>query len=247
MVEHSPDKTGAESSILSTRTAYLVRDKHINFELMKLSFSYNVEKDVENFFKAAKSVNNPKSTGLQNLYVERFGENLEAIRVREFIKSYIKENNINVQARAETIRANWLSIENEFVKRIEEIFGIQYPKENIQVFLTTNSRCTYNIKQNYFFVNIQSENTNVIIMHELFHFYTWHVFYKDLEQKGLSKQQYNDIKESLTELLNVEFSDLMRGAEDRGYSQHQEMRKKIREVWSKNKDIKNLVRLVENY
>jgi hypothetical protein len=78
-------------------------------------------------------------------------------------------------------------------------------------------------------------------MHELLHFYTWQVFFEELKRKGLSGLRYNDIKESLTELLNLEFSDLMGGGVDKGYGQHQEMRKKIRDLWPKNKDIKALV------
>jgi len=208
---------------------------------MNLSFSYHTAKDVENFLKASKSINNPKPTKLQNLYREKFGEKLEAAKVREFIEGYVKENNIDIGKRVEAIKTDWLLIEQNFVKRAEGIFGIHYPKETIEVFLTTNSRCAYNIDGNYFFVNIQSENANAIIMHELFHFYTWHAFHKELEQKGLSKQQYNDIKESLTEILNIEFTDLMKGAEDKGYSQHQDLRKKIREIWQKSKNIRALV------
>lgn len=208
---------------------------------MHLSFSYNLDKDVENFLKAAKSVNNPKPTKLQNLYIEKLGTSFEASKVKKFIESYTKKNDIDVVARVKAIKNSWLSIEDEFIRKVEKIFGIQYPKKVIEVFLTTNSRCTYNVQAGYFFVNLQSEHTNAIIMHELFHFYTWQVFHKDLESKGVSEEQYNDIKESLTELLNLEFADLMSGAEDKGYARHRNMRAKIKEVWAKNKDIGNLV------
>jgi len=154
---------------------------------------------------------------------------------------YIEENNINTETKVGTIKNTWILIENNFIKRVEEIFGIKYPKENIRVFLTTNSRCTYNTEEDYFFVNMQSKNTNPIIMHELLHFYTYQTFYKELEQRGISKLQYNDIKESLTELLNIEFSNLMEGIEDKGYSQHTKMRNKVKETWLKTKNIRVLV------
>ena len=48
---------------------------------------------------------------------------------------------------------------------------------------------------------------------------------------------YNDVKESLTEILNLEFSDLMGGKLDSGYPQHKEMRQKIRSLWSDKKSI----------
>lgn len=124
---------------------------------MRLSFSYNLDKDVENFLKGARSVNNPKPTKLQSLYMERFETTFEAGAVKNFIESYIKENNIDVAARTKAIKNSWLSVEDEFVKKVEKIFGMQYPKETIEVFLTTNSRCTYNVQQGYFFVNLQSK------------------------------------------------------------------------------------------
>jgi hypothetical protein len=64
-------------------------------------------------------------------------------------------------------------------------------------------------------------------MHELLHFYTWHTFGKKLLDQGLLKLVYNNIKESLTEILNLEFSDLMGGKLDSGYPQHQAMRQKF--------------------
>ena len=77
-------------------------------------------------------------------------------------------------------------------------------------------------------------------MHELWHFYTWYGLGADQEEK-LGKQKYNDLKESLTVLLNVECEDLLpSGVIDTGYSQHQETREKILVYWKKNRNIKNL-------
>ena len=65
------------------------------------------------------------------------------------------------------------------------------------------------------------------IMHELLHFYTLKAFAKRSEELGLTLMQYNDVKESLTVLLNTEFKDLMGDAVDNGYPQHQNMRVQI--------------------
>ena len=77
-------------------------------------------------------------------------------------------------------------------------------------------------------------------MHELWHFYTWYSLGIDQEEK-LGKQKYNNIKEALTVLLNVECKDLMlEGAYDSGYPQHKELRDKIIELWEKEKNISKL-------
>jgi hypothetical protein len=60
-------------------------------------------------------------------------------------------------------------------------------------------------------------------MHELLHFYT----HRKYDSLGLEGKKFNDIKESLTVLLNTEFADLMSGANDSGYPQHKEMRESI--------------------
>ncbi|MDQ5957331.1 MAG: hypothetical protein QG614_306 [Patescibacteria group bacterium] len=77
-------------------------------------------------------------------------------------------------------------------------------------------------------------------MHELWHFYTWCGigFY---QEEKIGKQKYNDLKEALTVLLNVECKDLLsEGVIDIGYHQHKEIRHKILEYWEKDKNIVKL-------
>ena len=206
---------------------------------MHLAFTYTVEKDVENFIKGTKSVNNPKPTRLQRLYIEKHGEEITEAKVKAFIENYLQENNIDTKTEETRLTGNWTAIENTFIERVEKIFGLHYPAATITAYLTTNSRCTYNIAENYFFVDFgiqplkassgrmtqprvaeqwsyDYKNPNATVMHELLHFYTFHAFHSKLEQQGILKQAYNDIKESLTELLNVEFADLMKGARRAG-------------------------------
>ncbi len=60
------------------------------------------------------------------------------------------------------------------------------------------------------------------------------------EQK-LGAEKYNELKEALTVLLNVECRDLLpSGIIDRGYPQHQELRQRILELWSKDRNMDNL-------
>ena len=78
-------------------------------------------------------------------------------------------------------------------------------------------------------------------MHELLHFYTWYAFHDELMGHGVDEKRYNDIKESLTELLNLEFPDLMAGILDKGYPQHAKTRQKVRELWIATKDLHRTV------
>ena len=74
-------------------------------------------------------------------------------------------------------------------------------------------------------------------MHELWHFYTWEKF-GEREMIRLGMNKYNDVKEALTILLNLECSDLM-NANDLGYPQHQNLRKIIADTWLKTKNIED--------
>ncbi|MBI2024768.1 MAG: hypothetical protein HYT03_01585 [Candidatus Harrisonbacteria bacterium] len=208
---------------------------------MQLVFYYDLTKDVENFTKSTKSVNRKNYTEFQNLYTKINGENFDVEKIKHFIEEHIKTNKIDVEKEINSIRNKWLKIENVFIERAEKTFGIKYPAGTITVYLTNNERCTYNTQENYFFVKIGSQFSNNIIMHEIFHFYTYYAFGKKLLEDGIAKDLYNDIKESLTELLNIEFSDLMGGEIDKGYPQHQEMRGKIKKLWLKDRSIKNLI------
>src|SRR3989344_4142866 len=208
---------------------------------MKLHFAYNIEKDIENFIKGTNATNSKKPTKFQISFSEKYGENFEAEKVKAFIEEQDKVNGFDANKEIVAVEARWKTAEPIFIERVEKLFGISYPAPIITVYLTHNERCTYNIEQNYFFVRIGSEFSNNTIMHELLHFYTWHAFGKKLLDEGLSKLAYNDVKESLTELLNLEFFDLLKGKPDSGYPQHQEMRTKVKKIWLEKKDVKPVI------
>lgn len=202
---------------------------------MKIIFEYNLEKDKDNFLKSFKSQNNKKPTKLQQLYVEQVGEINE-----EKVLSFLESQNTEAAKKLEAIKSDWQKIEEPVFVKIEELFGINLDTD-ITVYLSTNQRCTYNISENYFFVYFNSKSTNSIIVHELLHFYTWHAFHDGLQSKGISKEEYNDIKESLTEIMNIDFIDILDGYIDEGYQQHKEMRQKVRNLRTGGKSIREIV------
>ena len=166
---------------------------------MKLQFTYNLDKDIDNFINGTRAVNSKKPTKFQNLFSEKYGDNFEKEKVKIFIEEQDKINNFDASKEIVATEERWKIIEPIFIERVEKIFGISYPAPIITVYLTHNERCTYNIEENYFFVKIGSEFSNNTVMHELLHFYTWHAFGKKLLDDGLSKLAYNDVKESLKE------------------------------------------------
>lgn len=209
--------------------------------MLKIHFKYDLEKDVENFLRGTQSINNKTPTKLQRLYIEKHGTIYNSEIVRNFIETYVQNNHIDLSSFVTSIEHNWRLIEENFIYKIEKLFGTMYPTESITAYLSTNSRCTYNVQDNYFFVFLNAKSPNAYIIHELFHFYTWYAFHDELIGQGLDEKRYNDIKESLTEILNLEYVDLMDGIVDEGYSQHVAMRKKVRALWLATKDLRKTV------
>ncbi len=77
-------------------------------------------------------------------------------------------------------------------------------------------------------------------MHELWHWYFWHNGGQEIERK-YGYAIFNNIKESLTVLLNVEFADLLEGIIDKGYVQHQSLRRKIIKHYTRTNDIYSVI------
>ena len=167
---------------------------------------------------------------------------LDKHKLNKFINEYIANNKINIAQDLEIIENKWNQVNKLFWLRAEKIFKTKLPNKQIIGYLTTNNICGYNIRDNCFFITLMSTSSNLIIMHELWHFFTWYSFGKNFKKNNIiSKEKYYDIKESLTEILNLEFKDLLGGQIDKGYFPHQKIREKVKKLWIKHKNIKKVV------
>jgi len=79
------------------------------------------------------------------------------------------------------------------------------------------------------------------IYHELLHLQFLYYYEDYLKEKGLKKKQIEDLKESLTFLLNEpEFEEVIL-VKDKGYPSHQLLRKKLRKVWQREKNFRKFL------
>ncbi len=207
---------------------------------MTIQFEYNLSKDILNFHIAAKSLGHGGKPSRQHfIYQQTYGEELDDVLLQEFIKNYLDINKIDPQAQLAKFQTEWDKVQNQFFKRADEIFEISLPVDKITAYLTSNDRCGYSLIDNLFFVSLDSDRPKMVVMHELWHFYTWYAFGEGFN-KELNLKQYYDIKESLTEILNQDFFNLMECA-DKGYEEHSQLRTTIKNIWLKNKNIYQLV------
>lgn len=213
----------------------------IYFRIMKLTFKYDRNRDIWCVLNYGKtSMNSPTPTKQYHELVNQYGEHISESDTDAFIESYISVNNIDMNNLPGVLQNNWDSISSEYQMRAEEIFGVSLPSD-VTAYLTINERCPYSIQHDMFFVSTAYPNVaHKTAMHELWHFYTWYKYGIEWEPK-LGPQKYNEIKEALTVLLNVECKDLLpEGLIDKGYPQHQELRQRILELWSKDRNMDNL-------
>ncbi len=207
---------------------------------MNIHFTYNREKDVWCLLNKGKSSNNSQTaTKVYEELVHAYGEHLTPDKVSAFIDTYIADKGIDIPALITKFENDWSAIADEYYIRAERVFGKTLPHD-VTAYLTVNTRCPYSIENHYFFVSMLNTSARKTIVHELWHFYTWQRFGSDYETR-LGKQKYNDIKEALTVLLNIECTDLLpEGVTDTGYPQHKELREKIVTIWEDTKDIEKV-------
>lgn len=207
---------------------------------MKIKFEYNKNRDIWCLLNKGKSSNNSsKPTKVYEELVAAKGNEPREFEVGDFVNEYVKLKGIEINEKLHNFENSFLEISDDFEQKAEKVFGVSLDKE-ITAYLTVNNRCPYNIEEKWFFVSMDWEYSNTIVMHELWHFYTWERF-GEVELQKIGKEKYNDLKEALTVLLNVECGFLFpEGKEDKGYPQHQELRTKILEWWSEDRDIESV-------
>lgn len=208
---------------------------------MKLTFTYDRDRDVWCILNYGKtSMNSPTPTKVYEELVKACGDNPSESDTNGFVESHMSMNHIDSNEVINNLQERWDKIASEYQERAERIFGVTLASDVIG-YITINDRCPYSIQDNMFYVSVAYRNAvNKTAMHELWHFYTWYKYGIEWEDK-LGAQKYNEIKEALTILLNVECKDLLpEGITDKGYPQHQELRQRILEIWSKDRNMDNL-------
>lgn len=211
---------------------------------MKINFKYNLEMEWDNLKGGLNSKNHPGV--LPPLAQDMADDNLDYNNkkiVIDFVKKKILSLKINPNDEISKIRKNWEKIETEAVKRMNALFG-QSLNYNITVYLTINFRCSYNIDQHYFFVNMLSQSTNHIILHELLHFYTYQSILPIFKENRLDYDQFNDFKEALTFLLNTDFDDSLDGKKDEGYDKQKDLRIYLEKNWPKFRNVVDFSKFV---
>lgn len=140
------------------------------------------------------------------------------------------------------INKEWLKIEKDFLTKLEKIHKKSFPYNSVKGVVSSANRFGYNPNQRWFAVSMFRNKFMAIDIatHELMHFMFHKYYWKICSDKELSWKQIWDIKESLTVILNLEFSNI-RFEEDYGYPEHKKIRTTIEKSWKKNHNFRKAI------
>jgi len=218
---------------------------------MKVEFILDKEKDLKNIWDTCNA--NPvsgcnwKNCVTENIYQMCHNKKYSECKkpLKKIIDS-IYEKEILPQI-ANSFSKTWKKISKQYFTRLKKIIGVKNLNikfSKINGYLTGSARCPYepNKKNPSFFVNFFWGIPNVLQTagHEIMHIYFHNSKYWDLCKKEIGYDKTHNLKESLTELLNLEFRDLWI-VENLGYPNHKHLMKFINKQWKKKKDFEILI------
>ena len=223
--------------------------------MVKVEFKIDLLKDAENYYDCANSSNGfgyDFSKCLKPKILKKI-KNKKWEDVSGYIVGLLgggySEHKKDIEKRVRENEKQWNVIGGKYFDRLAKITKHKIYTDKFNCYMTTISRCPYDKDENWYMVNVFSDlKMNLMVgAHELMHLQFHHYFEKDLIKKGkLSPNQFQDLKESLTVLLNLEFSDLIE-KEDVGYPNHQKLRKFISQEWGKQPDFDILIKSCVKY
>lgn len=222
--------------------------------MIKVNFDYNLKKDAWSWVLIAK---NRDMWGLnwRNQIAQIPDELLEKIEKLSFsdaqkiVEDYIEKNpkkeykNRVMYSEMQALEKSWRVVEKRYFEILSRITQKSIFKNKFSCYFTTGFVCPYNEKGNWFMVSMWHSVPFSIttICHEIMHLQFLYYYKNYLKKRGLNNDQIEDIKESLTFLLNEQEFDIIILSQDNGYPKHETLRKKLKNIWLENKDFQNLL------
>lgn len=226
---------------------------------MRARFSYDLEKDFDNYknayldFKYSKWGGEKPDLGSviwppqarKILTVPK--EEQEEI-VRKCLVEFSKEEKTMIEAQIKALEEVWAEKEGRFIQRMEKYFGSNFNVPSYDVYMTSLGISPYSYQEQWFMVRLISSLPVQIgtICHELMHLYFMNSFQIYLAQRGLSHDQIMEINEAITILLNFEFSDYIILPEKNEKPTTYPLQNEIVKMYRDNKDFSVILdRLIE--
>lgn len=217
-----------------------------------VTFTFDEEKDIWNVHRMANK--NASFTNSDKMLDPRIFEIAKGKTIDES-RAAIRNYNQAIYASDEIpqfcqkLNQAWEPLEKPFFERLEKVMNRPLATQKIIGFVTTQKMCPYHFdpKESWFMTSIcRSVNSEMTgAAHEIFHF-QFHAYYWDSVAKEIGDEKTGHLKEALTVLINLDFSDLFSEV-DRGYPIHFALREFITQEWKKEPSFKKLIQSCIQY
>lgn len=222
----------------------------------KIKFLVNKNFELK-WLHSIRNVSRAVNSDLQFLFQKQFDKNRSDI-FREYVNWFYTTNQKTISADIAAIKRRWQQKENNFFKQVDRIFNNHpWPKGNYRAYASIWRSFPRYIKEKKFtFPCKVSERYTIdfpmkVIAHELLHFIT----YDYLEKRYRITQDKTPYRDNLvwqfTESLNVlieneKYWHAIIGDKEAGvpYKECEVLYKKMKKIWSRNKNIDNLIKKV---
>jgi hypothetical protein len=222
--------------------------------MTKVKFDYNLNKDAWSWVLIAKDKNmwglnwRDQIAQIPEGLLRKI-EKTSFSRAQKIVEKYIEKDfkkeykNKILHFEMQALEKSWRIIEKKYFKTLSSIIKKPIFTNEFNCYFTTGLMCPYNEKENWFMVSMWHSLPFSIttICHEIMHLHFLFYYKNYLKKQGLKKDQIENLKESLTFLLNEPEFDKIILCQDIGYPKHRELREKLKGIWSKNKEFQNLL------
>ena len=162
--------------------------------------------------------------------------------LREYLENFWNEHTEEAQHKIKKMTESLNKHKDDIFKTMESLTKHPIYRNEFTIFLTSLNRWPYktNLWQTWSYIYWKWFIS--VFTHELLHFQTIYYYKEHIMNKLHDEKKFEDLKESLTFLLNHEFP----GMTDDWYIQHQELRKKLEDYrTSQDKEQRDFEKLIE--
>ena len=216
----------------------------------KIHFKIDLKQDARNWARTVKMKRHPFGRNKKEM-LEKIPAGLrrkmKPVSRDQAIKmayGYLKSNSVDfldeLEANKGLLEYYFNNKGNSLFKEIAKLTGKSIYTKNFYATFTLMTSCPYDPASNWFMVAAPRPMSRQItnIFHEILHLQFIHHYRKYCLKKGLTEKQFQDLKEAITFLLNEPVFKKYGLAPDRGYPNHQELRKELKKIWQKQRKFK---------